>query len=174
MAPTQKNALLLEFLMLTLTRRFHSSNHPVGLSSARNNPSRPPGLCLRNFNLCPHCLAHERLVLVEGPNEWGPIVSRSDGVNFHLVLGDRPIAYPTKHATAKTEAMSVGFWYVHEANGESNEVVVVILRRPPRDGASLLHHLEAVADKLFDKLRDSSRLACLYEFNGDRLREVPH
>jgi len=160
--------------MLSLARRFSSSRHPLGLASARNNASRQPGLCLRNFNICPHCLAHGRLVLVEGPNEWGPIVSRSDGINFHLALGDRPIAYPAKQAAAKTELMSAGFWYVHEANGASNEVVVVILRRPPRDGASLLRHVETVADRLYEKLCTSSRLACLYQFDRDCLREVHH
>jgi hypothetical protein len=160
--------------MFTLARRFSSSKHSVGLASPRGNPSRPPGPCLRNFNICPHCLAHGRLVLVEGPNECGPIVSRSDGINFHLVLGDRPIAYPAKQAAAKTELLSAGFWYVHEANGESNEVVVVILRRPPRDRASLLRHLETVADRLYEKLCKSGRLACLYEFDRDCLKEVHH
>ena len=65
--------------------------------------------------------------------------------------------------------MSVGFWYVHEENGGSTETVVVILRRPPPGGVLLLRYLEMIADKLFDKLRMSSRLSCLYEFDGQRL-----
>ena len=67
---------------------------------------------------------------------------------------------------------SAGFWYVHEANGGSTETVVVILRRPPRGGVSLLHHLEAVADKLYEKLRKSNRLSRLYEFDGQNLHQL--
>lgn len=110
--------------------------------------------------------------MLERLNEWGPMISRSDGVNFHLVLGDRPIEYPAERAAGKSEVKSVGFWYVHEGNGGSTETVVVILRRPPSGGVPLLHHLEMVADKLYEKLRKASRLSCLYEFDGQNLQQV--
>ena len=67
-------------------------------------------------------------------NEWGPMISRSDGFDFHLVLGDRPIGYPAERAAGKSEMMSAGFWYQHEANGGSTETVVVIVRNPPELG----------------------------------------
>ena len=102
------------------------------------------------------------------------MISRSDGYDFHLALGDRPIAYPAERGGGKTEMMSAGFWYVHEANGGSTETVVVILRKPPRDWASLLRHLETVADRLYGKLCKSGRLDCLYEFDGQQLRRVVH
>jgi hypothetical protein len=133
---------------------------------------RSPRLRWMNFNVCPHCLAHKRPCMLERLNEWGPMISRSDGLNFHLVLGDRPIEYPSERAAGKSELKSVGFWYVHEANGDSTETVVIILRRPPRDGVCLLHHLELVADKLYEKLRKSSRLPCLYEFDGHNLHHI--
>jgi hypothetical protein len=125
-----------------------------------------------NFNICPHCVANERPGTLERLNEWGPIISRSDGVNFHLVLGDRPIEYPAERASGKSEMMSAGFWYVHERNGGSTETVVVILRRPPRGEIALLRHLETVADKLFEKLQRSPRLPCVYEFDGQQLHRV--
>jgi hypothetical protein len=160
--------------MLTFTRRSGVTGNPTRLSGAKVDHAGEPGLRWENFNICPHCLANGRLVLVEGPNEWGPIVSRSDGVNFHLVLGDRPIFYPARLATGTKQMMSAGFWYVHEANGASTEAVVVILRRPPRGGTPLLHHLEAVADKLFEKLKKSSRLPSIYEFDGRQLHQIVH
>ena len=94
-------------------------------------------------------------------SEWGPMISRSDGVNLHLVLGDRPIEYPAERTSGKTEMMSAGFWYLHEANGGSTESTVVILRRPPSGGVFLLRHLALVADKLYEKLGEASRLPCV-------------
>jgi hypothetical protein len=134
----------------------------------------PPKFRWMNFNICPHCQTHGRPWLLERLNEWGPMISRSDGANFHLVLGDRPIEYPAERASGRSKMKSAGFWYVHEANGDSTETVVVILRRPPRGGVALIHHLEVVADRLYDHLKRSSRLPCLYEFDGQHLNQVIH
>jgi hypothetical protein len=160
--------------MLTFSRRPHAGTNPLRLASVLADHARPPGLRWMNFNICPHCLANGRPGTIEGLNKWGPVISRSDGVSFHLVLGDRPIAYPAERAAGKTEMMSAGFWYIHEATGGSIEVVVVILRSPPAGGVSLLHHSETVADKLFEKLDKSSRLSCLYEFDGRHLHQIAH
>jgi hypothetical protein len=70
--------------------------------------------------------------------------------------------------------MSVGFWYVHEANGGATETVVVILRMPPNEKLRLYRQIEVVADKLAAELDRRSRLPCLYVFDGRELREVPH
>jgi hypothetical protein len=134
----------------------------------------PPGLRWNNFSVCPHCKANGRLYFLERLNEWGPVISRSDGVNFHLVLGDRPIEYPSERESGKSDMKSAGFWYVHEANGDSTETVVVILRRPPRGGVELIRYLEMVADKLYEKLQKASSLSTLYEFDGQHLRQVAH
>jgi hypothetical protein len=88
----------------------------------------PPGLRWVNFSICPRCKARGRPCSLEGLNEWGPIISRSDGVNFHLVLGDRPMQCPAERLAGKSEMLSAGFWYVHEGNGGSTETVVVTLR----------------------------------------------
>jgi hypothetical protein len=88
------------------------------------------------------------------------------------VLGDKPIEYFQEGSADHSNMKSIGFWYLHEANGGFIETVVVILRRPPLDGISLLRHVEMVADKLFEKLLKSSRLACFYEFEGHQLHEI--
>lgn len=166
------NALLLEFYMFTFSRQSHVTRDPLRLASFLTNFPYRTGLRCMNMNQCPHCIKNGRLDLIERLNEWGPTISRSDGENFHLVLGDRPLEYPAERSSGKSEMKSVGFWYLHEANGGSTETVVVILRRPPTGEVSLLRHLELVADKLFDKLHKSSRLPCLYEFDGHNLHQI--
>ncbi len=158
--------------MLTCSRRPPAGSDPLRLAGVLAVHARPPKLRWMNFKVCPHCLVNGRRGTLEGLNELRTVISRSDGVNFHFALGDRPIAYPAQRASGKTEMMSAGFWYVHEASGGSTGTVVVILSRPPCGGVSLLRHLETVADKLFEKLRESSRLPCLYEFVGQHLHQV--
>jgi hypothetical protein len=46
-----------------------------------------------NFNFCPHCLENGRPGMLERLNEWGLMISRSDGIDIHLILGDSAIAY---------------------------------------------------------------------------------
>jgi hypothetical protein len=172
--PTLRDALPLELSMLTFIRRSIASANTSHPRSVLAGPGRPPRLRWRNFNICPHCRANGRRDVLERLNERGPMISRSDGMLFHIVLGDRPIEYPQEKSTGHSDMKSVGFWYLHEENAGLAETVVVILRKPPRGGASLVRHLELVADKLFEKLRESSHLPTLYEFDGQHLREVAH
>jgi|HubBroStandDraft_3_1064219.scaffolds.fasta_scaffold07025_3 hypothetical protein len=158
--------------MLTFIRHPHRGTESPRLASTAADDDRQLRVRWRNFSLCPHCRVNGQHSLLVRLNEWGPMISRSDGCDFHLVMGDRPIAYPAERGSGKTEMMSAGFWYVHEANGGSTETVVVILRKPPRDGTSLLRHLETVADRLHEELCKSGLLACLYEFDGRQLHEV--
>jgi len=158
--------------MLTFTRRPDIGTNSSHLASGVAGPLQPSKLRWRDFNICPHCLANGRSCPLERLNEWGPIISRSDGRNFHLVMGDRPIVYTQERASSKGEQRSAGFWYVHEANGGSTETVVVILRKPHGGRSSLLGYFEKAAGKLFAKLCKSSRLCCLYEFDGQHLYRV--
>jgi hypothetical protein len=158
--------------MLPFARRPHAGTNPLRSANVAVGEARPPRLRWMNFNRCPHCIANGRPGMPERMNDWGIMISRSDGETFHLILGDRPIEYPAVRALGKTEMMSAGFWYVHEANGGSTETVVVILRRLAGGGITLLRDLETVADKLYEKLRKSSRLSCLYEFDGQHLHQL--
>jgi hypothetical protein len=160
--------------MLAFIRHPHRATQSPRLASTTADDDSQLRVRWRDFSLCPHCHVNGRSSLLVRLNEWGPMISRSDGYDFHLVMGDRPIAYPAERGAGKTEMMTAGFWYVHEANGGSTETVVVILRKPPRDRGSLLRHLETVADRLYGKLCKSGRLACLYEFDGLQLRRVVH
>jgi hypothetical protein len=161
--------------MLSFSGRRHVSSDPPRSISARDSFAHAHQLRIPwiNFNICPHCVTNRRRALIEWQSEWGPIISRSDALNFHLILNDRPFALPWKRAADRTGMIVVAFCYVHEANRGLTDNVTVILRKPPRGGVRLLQQLETVADKLADELWKSSSLRSLYEFDGRGVRQVP-
>jgi hypothetical protein len=140
----------------------------------------------RNFGVCPHCQRKGAPFLLDRLNDAGPMISRSDGESFHLVLGDKPISFPAEKSSGKTAMMSVGFWYVSEPKAGSlnsdkltgtmglTETVVVILRKPPKSGPPLMRHLELLADTLAEKIAQPERLATFYDFDGKQLRRHPY
>jgi hypothetical protein len=137
----------------------------------------------RNFQSCPHCENKNREPFIERINDCAPVISRSDGKTFHLVLGDRPISYPAEKSSGKTDKVTAGFWYVKEKVEKSNKdgekgedevfsgTVVVMLRKPP-GGLGLLQELEIVADKLVEKINKDKFIETLYEFDGKRLSKM--
>jgi|SRR5580704_13141671 hypothetical protein len=139
----------------------------------------------RNFGICPHCQKKGGPFLLDRLNDEGPMISRSDGESFHLVLGDRPISFPAEKASGRTSMMTAGFWYVSERKAGSQEseeftgtkglteTVVVILRKPPKSGPPLMRHLELLADTLAEKITRHGRLATFYEFDGRQLHRNP-
>ena len=144
-------------------------------SNQAEQAALPSGTFLRNFEICPHCERVGRPALVERLNEAGPVISRSDGISFHLVLGDRPISFPAEKSSGKTDMLTAGFWYMRSRNDDEppvTETVVVLLRRPPGRGTALMHCLETVADKLAEKLIKADWLATFYEFDGHRLGRI--
>ena len=130
---------------------------------------------LSNFQYCPHCEKNGRPPIIQRLNEGGPVVSRSDGESFHLILNDRPMPYPAEKSSGKTEMMSAGFWYI--AEGEDTNIAltktaVVILQKVPKDSLAVLRQLEAIADRLADNIVKWGHLEALYEFEGTYLREL--
>jgi hypothetical protein len=144
----------------------------TGQSDRVPKTAKPP---MNNFESCLHCEKKGRSPVVERLNEADPVISRSDGESFHLVLGDKPIFFPAEKSSGKSGMMTAGFWYVKDGNDEAThvtETVVVILRNPPKRGPALMRHLERVADKLAEKLGKADALATLYEFDHHRLHRV--
>jgi hypothetical protein len=137
---------------------------------------KPAKELFRNFQSCPHCERKGCYPFIERINDVAPVISRSDGETFHLVLGDRPISYPAEKSSGKTEMVTAGFWYVKERDPEDKgEVfagtVVVVLRKHPR-GVEMLRQLETVADRLVEKIRKTPFVETFYEFDGDRLSKI--
>ena len=81
----------------------------------------------RNFNLCPHCIGQGRESLLCRICEGCPMISRSDGRTFHLLLTDHPWPYPAERNSQARELVSVCFWYSHVGNVSETLTGVVVL-----------------------------------------------
>ncbi len=133
---------------------------------------RKSGRFFRNLQSCPHCARLGRRGEVDRLNESTPMIFRSDGDKFHLVLGDRPIAFPNENGTIGM--MTAGFWYVRERQRIFDEMsefpppdgipptrgrgtwacteTTAVILKPERRRLLLLHQLENIADKLAEVL----------------------
>lgn len=130
---------------------------------------------MQNFEYCFHSERTGRPSAAERLNEADPIISRSDGDSYHLVLSERTISFPAERSSVKSGRLIAVFWCVKDENDEAaqvTETVAVILRNPPKRGVALRCHVETVADRLAEKFGKTDALATLYEFDGNRLRKV--
>ncbi len=128
----------------------------------------------RNFNLCPHCIRHGEPGLLCRLCESMPMISRSDGRNFHLLLADRPLAYPQERHSDAPDCVSLCFWYSHIATGAVTHAVVVILPQARLDQPVLFREIDSVADLLAEKLLHTDHLGSLYRFSGNALQSLAH
>ena len=129
----------------------------------------------RNFSLCRHCVAQGEEGLLPRLSESMPMISRSDGELFHLVLADRPVPYPAERNSGRTQQMTLFFWYSHVIHGTCTRTAVVVLVLPKRgkQRLSLFRRIEHIADLLAEKLRNSAELKTMYEFKHDQLTGLP-
>jgi len=138
-------------------------------SIAKLKPARE---LFRNFQSCPHCERKGYNPFIERINDVAPLISRSDGETFHLVLGDRPIEYPHEKSSGKSEMVTAGFWYVKDMVDKTEFAgTVVVMLRKRSGGTGLLQQLEIVADELVEKINKTD-VETFYEFDGDRLSKV--
>lgn len=128
----------------------------------------------RNFNVCPHCIHRGEQGFLGRLCESMPMISRSDGNTFHLLLADRPLVYPQERKAVASDSVSVCFWYSHVATGSDTYTTVVILPETRLDQPVLFRVIESVADLLADRLLHANRLASFYQFSGDALQPLPH
>jgi hypothetical protein len=138
-----------------------------------SSPQLDP-ITYRNFNLCPHCIFQGKQSLLCRRCEGIPMISRSDGKTFHLLLADYPARYPAERASGKTEKISVCFWYSHVLDSGSTGSTVVILRDPGRNFAGLFRLIETAADLLAKQLADCYRPATWCELVNDGLRTMAY
>jgi hypothetical protein len=125
----------------------------------------------RNFNLCPHCVLQGQQAILCRLCEGIPMISRSDGKLFHLLLADRPIPYPAESKSEASEKLSTCFWYSHVSQIEKTSSVIVILPGSATNHASLFRQIEHIADLLAELLASARRVAGMYELVGGRLVE---
>ncbi len=118
----------------------------------------------RNFNLCPHCVVNGQQALLCRLCEGLPMISRSDGESFHLLLADRPLPYPIEKASGPTKKISVCFWYAHVRQPNRTLSCIVIVPGSRTNHPALFRQIELIADLLTEKLADEGQLDELYEF----------
>jgi len=126
-----------------------------------------PEITYRNFNLCPHCVLHGQQAVLCRFCEGLPMISRSDGETFHLLLADRPLPYPIERAAGSTHQVSVCFWYSHIRQLKSTFSTVVILSESRTNHPAVFRRIEMVADLLAEELARHGRLADFYELFED-------
>ena len=127
----------------------------------------------RNFNICPHCESLGLEPTLTRMSECMPMISRSDGRNFHLVLADRPLPYPVEKGDP-SDHLSLCFWYVFDSGKSYAGSTVVILPDLLCSKTHLFRQIECVADRLVAELLRRQSLAGLYNLHGDSLHELPY
>jgi len=140
----------------------------------KDDPQVEEHVTHRNFNLCPHCIHHGEPGLLSRLCESMPMISRSDGKTFHVLLADRPLAYPQERQSDAPDGVSVCFWYCHEDTGSTTHAVVVLLPQVHLDQQVLFRVIDSVADFLATELLHSHHLASLYRFSGNALQALPY
>jgi len=127
----------------------------------------------RNFNVCPHCQLLGEPPLLNRLCEGLPMISRSDGSSFHLLLADRPLPYPNERSAGPTRKISVCFWYSHVSRPKVTNSTVVTLHSRRTNRPGVFRIIETVADLLAEALARHGYLREFYDFTGESLFELP-
>jgi hypothetical protein len=128
----------------------------------------------RNFNVCPHCERNGEEALLSRLSEGIPMISRSDGRNFHLLLADRPLAYPMERGEDQTPMTSVCFWYVYGPEGVATKSTVVLFEYGAGPRGKIFRQIEFIADVLADELLRRRELAVFYNLQGNEILELTY
>jgi hypothetical protein len=126
----------------------------------------------RNFNLCPHCEHLGADLVLWRMRESMPMISRSDGKNFHLVLADRPLPYPSERRGGPARKLSLCFSYLYGSDKNATRISLVLVPAEFANHGRIYREIEFVADLLAEKLLQAPTLAVLYNLDGDSLREL--
>jgi hypothetical protein len=128
---------------------------------------------LRNFNVCPHCERNGEEALLSRLSEGMPMISRSDGRNFHLLLADRPLAYPMERGEDPRPLTSVCFWYVYGEEGATKTTVVLF---EPCAGSreKIFRKIEFIADVLAAELLRRQELGVFYDLQENEIRQLTY
>jgi hypothetical protein len=139
-----------------------------------NHVLEPSQTQFRNFNVCPHCEGNGEEALLSRLFEGMPMISRSDGRNFHLLLADRPLAYPMERDKDPKPMTSVCFWYVYGAEGGATKSTVVLFECGAGSREKIFRQIEFIADVLADELLRRRELAVFYNLQGNEILELAY
>jgi hypothetical protein len=100
------------------------------------------------------------------------MISRSDGRNFHLLLADRPLAYPMERGEGPARMTSVCFWYKYGANRDAARSTVVLFESCAGAKEKIFRQIEFIADVLADELLRRRELAVFCNLQGNSIFEL--
>lgn len=126
----------------------------------------------RNFNVCPHCEWNGEEALLSRLSEGMPMISRSDGRNFHLLLADRPLPYPIETSEGPTRMTSVCFWHVYGTENAATKSTVVIFESVCEFNPNIFRQIEFIADILADELLRRHTLGAFYNMQANAVLEL--
>ena len=139
-----------------------------------NHVLEPSQTEFRNFNVCPHCEWHGEEALLSRFSEGIPMISRSDGRNFHLLLADRPLPYPAERGVGPTRMVSVCFWYLYGPDRNATKSAVVLFEGAFDPKANIFRQIEFIAGVLADELLRRQSLAVFYNMQGNEILELAY
>ena len=137
-----------------------------------NQVAEPSQGVFRNFNVCPHCEWNGEEALLFRLSEGIPMISRSDGRNFHLLLADRPLPYPAERGGGPT--VSVCFWYQYGAERDATKSTVVLFEGVTSPKGIHFRKIEFIADVLAEELLRRQSLAVFYNMKGNAILELAY
>jgi len=105
-------------------------------------------------------------------SETMPMISRSDGRSFHLLLADRPVPYPAENDSGPADRLSLCFWYSCVGCKSPTQCTVVLLPGLVGKTIGLFRQIEFIADLLTAELQHRHTLASLYALQSNSLREI--
>jgi hypothetical protein len=139
-----------------------------------NHVLEPSQTEFRNFNFCPHCESNGEEALLSRLSEGIPMISRSDGRTFHLLLADRPLPYPAECGEGPTRMVSVCFWYLYGADRNATKSTVVLFEGAFGPKSNVFREIEYIADILADELLRRQSLAVFYNIQGNEILELAY
>jgi hypothetical protein len=128
----------------------------------------------RNFNMCPHCESNGEDAFLCRLSEGIPMISRSDGKTFHLLLADRPLPYPMENGEERTRSSSVCFWYAYGAGKSETKTTVVVFESLAGAKEKVFRQIEFIADVLADELLQRRELAVFYNLMGNSILKLSY
>ena len=99
-------------------------------------------------------------------SEGFPMISRSDGETYHLLLADRPRAFPAE-LSFSTSGHSLCFMYEHPATGNVTQVALVVIFGKIDCPRLTYRQIEKLADLLAANLMESSGLPSFQMFEAE-------
>jgi hypothetical protein len=98
-----------------------------------------------------------------------PLINRSDGATFHLILFSGPYTRPNVSGGFHPNQMMCTFAYVNNRTEPEKDFLVVAILHPKRDLAEIQQQIEDATDKIADLLELRNKLGPAYTFDGINL-----